>query len=190
MAKFEENLILQIKNQDEIIKTLKNRLAAAEHQDHNMLKIVSSLKMNDKTRKNELIETRKILQDALIRTRHLEDKTIDQIKKVQKANKYSEELKLLLHQKDMMIDDLKNKMTLSEEAERNRHLEDKLIMCNREKDAVMKANRILEENYEALNAAKLVKMYFIKVNIFYVHLYYSFYKIPVNYKSINQMLNL
>ena len=127
-----------------------------------MLKIVSSLKMNDKTRKNELLETRKILQDSLQKTRELEEKTIDQIKKVQQANKHADELKLLLHQKDVMINDLKYKMNLSEEAERNKHLENQLEMCVREKDAVMKANKILEENYEALNAAKLVKCVFLK----------------------------
>ena len=31
-------------------------------------------------------------------------------------------------------------------------------MCNREKEAVYKANKILEDNLEALNAAKLVKI--------------------------------
>ena len=48
-------------------------------------------------------------------------------------------------------------MNLSEEAERNKHLEDKLQLCEREKNAVYKANKVLEDNLEALNAAKLVK---------------------------------
>ena len=161
LAKFEENLVQQIKNQDEIIKTLKARLVTAEQQDQNMIKIVESLKVNDKTRKNELMETRNILQDALKRTRELEEKTIDQIKQVQKSNKYAEELKLLLHEKDIMINDLRNRMNLSEEAERNKHLDDKLQLCQREKAAVYKANKVLEDNLEALNAAKLVQMWFI-----------------------------
>ena len=124
-----------------------------------MMKIVNSFKQNDRTRKNELIETRQILQDSLKKTRELEDKTIDQIKRVEKANKYAEELKLLLHEKDIMINDLRYKMNLSEHAEKNKHLEDKLQLCLREKDAVYKANKILEENYEALNAAQLVRKY-------------------------------
>ena len=107
LAKFEENLIQQIKNQDEIIKTLKSRLVTAEQQDHNMVQIVESLKLNDRTRKNELMETRNVLEDALKRTRELEDKTIEQIKQVQRSNKYAEELKLMLHEKDIMINDLR-----------------------------------------------------------------------------------
>ena len=55
-----------------------------------------------------------------------------------------------------MINELKYKVSLGEEAEKNKHLVDKLEMCNREKEAVYKANKILEENLEALNAAKLV----------------------------------
>ena len=58
-----------------------------------------------------------------------------------------------------MINDLRYKMNLSEQAEKNKHLEDKLQLCLREKDAVYKANKILEENYEALNAAQLVMIY-------------------------------
>ena len=156
MAHFEENLIQQIKNQDQLIKTLKGRLASAEKQDDNMIKILDSLKMNDKTRKTELLETRTILQDSLKKSQELEQKTIEQIKKVERANKYADGLKLLLHEKDVMINELKYKVSLGEEAEKNKHLVDKLEMCNREKEAVYKANKILEENLEALNAAKLV----------------------------------
>ena len=168
LAQFEENLVQQIRNQDQIIKTLKSRLAAAEQQDQNMMKIVNSFKQNDRTRKNELIETRQILQDSLKKTRELEDKTIDQIKRVEKANKYAEELKLLLHEKDIMINDLRYKMNLSEHAEKNKHLEDKLQLCLREKDAVYKANKILEENYEALNAAQLVRKYISRIFLIFV----------------------
>ena len=158
MAHFEENLILQIKNQDQLIKTLKRRLADAEKQDETMIKIVESLKMNDKTRKSELLETRQILQDSLKKSQDLEQKTLDQIKKVERANKYADGLKLLLHEKDVMINELKYKVSLGEEAEKNKQLVDKLAMCNREKEAVYKANKILEDNLEALNAAKLVKI--------------------------------
>ena len=156
MAHFEENLIQQIKNQDQLINTLKSRLASAEKQDENMIKILDSLKLNDKTRKTELLETRQILQDSLKKSQDLEQKTIEQIKKVERANKYADGLKLLLHEKDVMINELKYKVSLGEEAEKNKHLVDKLEMCNREKEAVYKANKILEENLEALNAAKLV----------------------------------
>ena len=156
MAHFEENLIQQIKNQDQLIKTLKGRLASAEKQDDNMIKILDSLKINDKTRKTELLETRTILQDSLKKSQIIEQKTIEQIKKVERANKYADGLKLLLHEKDVMINELKYKVSLGEEAEKNKHLVDKLEMCNREKEAVYKANKILEENLEALNAAKLV----------------------------------
>ena len=156
MAHFEENLIQQIKNQDQLIKTLKSRLASAEKQDENMIKILDSLKLNDKTRKTELLETRQILQDSLEKSQDLEKKTIEQIKKVERANKYADGLKLLLHEKDVMINELKYKVSLGEEAEKNKHLVDKLVMCNREKEAVYKANKILEDNLEAMNAAKLV----------------------------------
>ena len=158
MAHFEENLIHQIKNQDQLIKTLKRRLADAEKQDETMIKIVESLKMNAKTRKSELLETRQILQDSLKKSQDLEQKTLDQIKKVERANKYADGLKLLLHEKDVMINELKYKVSLGEEAEKNKQLVDKLAMCNREKEAVYKANKILEDNLEALNAAKLVKI--------------------------------
>ena len=156
MAHFEKNLIQQIKNQDQLIKTLKTRLASAEKQDENMIKILDSLKLNDKTRKTELLETRQILQDSLTKSQDLEQKTIEQIKKVERANKYADGLKLLLHEKDVMINELKYKVSLGEEAEKNKHLMDKLEMCNREKEAVYKANKILEDNLEAMNAAKLV----------------------------------
>ena len=156
MAHFEKNLIQQIKNQDQLIKTLKTRLASAEKQDENMIKILDSLKLNDKTRKTELLETRQILQDSLTKSQDLEQKTIEQIKKVERANKYADGLKLLLHEKDVMINELKYKVSLGEEAEKNKHLMDKLVMCNREKEAVYKANKILEDNLEAMNAAKLV----------------------------------
>ena len=75
MAHFEENLIHQIKNQDQLIKTLKRRLADAEKQDETMIKIVESLKINDKTRKSELLETRQILQESLKKSQDLEQKT-------------------------------------------------------------------------------------------------------------------
>lgn len=156
MAHFEKNLIKQIKNQDQLIKTLKTRLVSAEKQDENMIKILDSLKLNDKTRKTELVETRQILQDSLKKSQDLEQKTIEQIKKVERANKYADGLKLLLHEKDVMINELKYKVSLGEEAEKNKHLMDKLVMCNREKEAVYKANKILEDNLEAMNAAKLV----------------------------------
>ena len=156
MAHFEENLIQQIKNQDQLIKTLKGRLASAEKQDNNVIKILDSLRMNDRTRKTELLETRQILQDSLRKSQDLEKKTIEQIKKVERANKYADGLKLLLHEKDVMINELKYKVSLGEEAEKNKHLVDKLEMCNREKEAVYKANKILEDNLEALNSAKLV----------------------------------
>ena len=160
MAQFEENLIKQIRNQDDIIKTLKSRLEAAEKQDENMVKIVNTLKMNDRTRKDELMETRQILQDSLAKSRELEKKTLFQIKQVENADKYAEGLKLKLHEKDQIINDLKIKLNLGEETERNKHLEDKLALCSRERDTVYKANKVLEENLEALNAAKLVETYF------------------------------
>ena len=169
-------MIKQIRNQDDIIKTLKSRLEAAEKQDENMVKIVNTLKMNDRTRKDELVETRQILQDSLAKSRELEKKTLFQIKQVENADKYAEGLKLKLHEKDQIINDLKIKMNLGEETERNKHLEDKLALCSRERDTVYKANKVLEENLEALNAAKLVETYF-------------FAKIQI-ISSLNQMFQL
>ena len=170
-------MIKQIRNQDDIIKTLKSRLEAAEKQDENMVKIVNTLKMNDRTRKDELVETRQILQDSLAKSRELEKKTLFQIKQVENADKYAEGLKLKLHEKDQIINDLKIKMNLGEETERNKHLEDKLALCSRERDTVYKANKVLEENLEALNAAKLVETYFF------------FAKIQI-ISSLNQMFQL
>ena len=92
----------------------------------------------------------------------LEKKNLEQIKEVQTAKKYTEELKLLLHEKDIIINDLRGKMNLSEEAEKNKYLEEKLDTCEKEKDAVSKANKILEENYKILNSLNMVKViYFI-----------------------------
>ena len=171
-------MIKQIRNQDDIIKTLKSRLEAAEKQDENMVKIVNTLKMNDRTRKDELVETRQILQDSLAKSRELEKKTLFQIKQVENADKYAEGLKLKLHEKDQIINDLKIKMNLGEETERNKHLEDKLALCSRERDTVYKANKVLEENLEALNAAKLVETYLL-----------FFAKIQI-ISSLNQMFQL
>ena len=156
LAKYEENLVNQIKSQDEIIKTLKARLEATEKQDKNLGQILNSLKINEKTRLKELEETKKLLDDSLQRRKELEEKNLEQIKEVQTANKYSEELKLLLHEKDIIINDLRGKMNLSEEAEKNKYLEEKLDICEKEKDAVSKANKILEENYKILNSVNMV----------------------------------
>ena len=114
------------------------------------------MKINEKTRLAELEETKKLLDDSLLRRKDLEEKNLEQIKEVQNANKYSEELKLLLHEKDIIINDLRGKMNLSEEAEKNKYLEEKLDICEKEKDAVSKANKILEENYKILNSANIV----------------------------------
>ena len=59
-------------------------------------------------------------------------------------------------------------MNLSEEAEKNKYLEEKLEMCEKEKDAVSKANKILEENYKILDSVKLVRLHqFIKQTLNY-----------------------
>lgn len=191
MAHFEKNLIQQIKNQDQLIKTLKTRLASAEKQDENMIKILDSLKLNDKTRKTELLETRQILQDSLKKSQDLEQKTIEQIKKVERANKYADGLKLLLHEKDVMINELKYKVSLGEEAEKNKHLMDKLVMCNREKEAVYKANKILEDNLEAMNAAKLVTTNSLNCLISLIFFFSSCRtQADFNPSKMNQILNL
>ena len=166
LAKFEDNLVNQIKNQDELIKTLKERLKASEDQDANLVKILNSLRTNDKTRMTELQETKHLLDESLKRMKDLEKKNLEQIKEVQSAKKYTEEMKLLLHEKDIIINDLRSKMNLSEEAEKNKYLEEKLEMCEKEKDAVSKANKILEENYKILDSVKLVKLHqFIKLTL-------------------------
>ena len=92
------------------------------------------------------------------RMKDLESKNLQQIKEVQTANKYTQELKLLLHEKDIIINDLRSKMNISEEAEKNKYLEEKLQMCEKEKDAVSKANAILEENYKILDSANIVRV--------------------------------
>lgn len=92
------------------------------------------------------------------RMKDLESKNLQQIKEVQAANKYTQELKLLLHEKDIIINDLRSKMNISEEAEKNKYLEEKLQMCEKEKDAVSKANAILEENYKILDSANIVRV--------------------------------
>jgi len=155
LAQYEDNLVSQIKSQDKLIKTLKARLEVSEKQDKNLGKILSSLKINEKTRLLELEETKKLLDESLQRRKDLEEKNLEQIKEVQNANKYSEELKLLLHEKDIIINDLRGKMNLSEEAEKNKYLEEKLETCEKEKDAVSKANKILEANYKILNSANI-----------------------------------
>ena len=162
LAQYEDNLVSQIKNQDEIIKTLKARLEASEKQDQNLGKILNSLKINEKTRLRELEETKALLDESLVRREELEKKNLEQIKEVQSAKKYSEELKLLLHEKDIIINDLRGKMNLSEEAEKNKYLEEKLNICEKEKDAVSKANKILEENYKTLNSANMASLYFLQ----------------------------
>ena len=67
LAKFEDNLVSQIKNQDELIKTLKTRLSASEDQDANLVKILNSLRTNEKTRLTELKETKERLQQPKIK---------------------------------------------------------------------------------------------------------------------------
>ena len=161
LAQYEDNLVSQIRSQDELIKTLKARLEVSELQDKNLGKILNSLKINEKTRLAELEETKKLLDESLQRRKDLEEKNLEQIKEVQNANKYSEELKLLLHEKDIIINDLRGKMNLSEEAEKNKYLEEKLDTCQKEKDAVSKANKILEENYKILNSANIVSSCFL-----------------------------
>ena len=98
-----------------------------------------------------------LLDESMRRMKDLERKNLDQIKEVQSASKYTQELKLLLHEKDIIINDLRSKMNLSEEAEKNKYLEEKLKMCEKEKAAVSTANRILEENYKILDSANLVR---------------------------------
>ena len=159
LAQYEDNLLSQIKSQDELIKTLKARLEVSEKQDQNLGKILTSLKINEKTRLTELEETKKLLDDSLKRRKDLEEKNLEQIKEVQSAKKYTEEMKLLLHEKDIIINDLRGKMNLSEEAEKNKYLEEKLDICQKEMGAVSKANKILEENYKILNSANIVSLY-------------------------------
>ena len=74
------------------------------------------------------------------RMKDLERKNLDQIKEVQSASKYTQELKLLLHEKDIIINDLRSKMNLSEEAQKNRYLEQKLEMC--ESYTIMSLNTV------------------------------------------------
>ena len=62
LAKFEDNLVRQIKNQDDLINTLKARLSASESQDANLAKILNSLRTNEKTRLTELKETKERFQ--------------------------------------------------------------------------------------------------------------------------------
>ena len=62
LAKFEDNLVRQIKNQDDLINTLKARLSASESQDANLAKILNSLRTNEKTRLTELKETKESFQ--------------------------------------------------------------------------------------------------------------------------------
>ena len=107
----------------------------------------------------ELQETKQLLVESQNRMKDLEKKNLEQIKQVQSANKFTEEMKLLLHEKDIIINDLRSKMNLSEEAQKNRYLEQKLEMCEKEKDAVSKANTILEENYKILDSVKLVRLH-------------------------------
>ena len=64
LAKFEDNLVRQIKNQDDLIKTLKTRLSASESQDVNLVKILNSLRTNEKTRLTELKETKEGFQSG------------------------------------------------------------------------------------------------------------------------------
>ena len=99
-----------------------------------------------------------LLERSMQRMKDLESKNLQQIKEVQTANKYTQELKLLLHEKDIIINDLRSKMNISEEAEKNKYLEEKLQMCEKEKDAVSKANAILEENYKILDSANIVRV--------------------------------
>ena len=99
-----------------------------------------------------------LLERSMQRMKDLESKNLQQIKEVQTANKYTQELKLLLHEKDIIINDLRSKMNISEEAEKNKYLEEKLQMCEKEKDAVSKANAILEQNYKILDSANIVRV--------------------------------
>ena len=64
LAKFEDNLVRQIKNQDDLINTLKARLSASESQDANLAKILNSLRTNEKTRLTELKETKERFQSG------------------------------------------------------------------------------------------------------------------------------
>ena len=54
----------QIKNQDDLINTLKARLSASESQDANLAKILNSLRTNEKTRLTELKETKERFQSG------------------------------------------------------------------------------------------------------------------------------
>jgi len=156
LAQFEENLWSQIKNQDEIIKTLKARLKSVEKQEENMKYIVDTMKSSENARKKELQETKDLLQYSRGKIKHLENITEHQISKVHNAEKKMEKLKIKLYKKDSIIKDLRSRMKLGEQSAKVKYLEGEVEICQREKKSEQETRQILEKNLENLKAASLV----------------------------------
>merc|ERR1712142_952755 len=156
LAQFEANLWSQIKNQDEIIKTLKARLKSAEKQEKSIKYIVDTMKSSENARKKELQETKDLLKYSRAQIKHLENITEHQTLEMLNTEKKVEKLKLTLHKKDTKIKDLKNRLKQGEQTEKVKYLEGEIELCQKEKISERETRKVLEGNLENLKTASMV----------------------------------
>ena len=157
LANFESNLLSQIESQDQIIQTLKNRLESAEKQEKSIAIIVDSLKASDRTRQRELKETKDLLEYSREKIYHLENITVQQIKKVHDAESDIQDMKLALKEKDNIIADLKRRLEHGEQAEEINFLKEEISICNKQKANEVEIRRKMEETMSNLEKADKVR---------------------------------
>jgi len=167
LSKFEDNLLSQIKNQEEIINTLKSRLNSHESQTSSsrMKHFANTFKATEESHKMELGMSKKLLKFSQEKTMELDHKNQEQEKLIADMVHEIENLKIFLKIKDKKINALTHELEHGKAMTEVENLRDELLESKREtemqKDARLKLeenfSKIIQANYEEERTEKMIE---------------------------------